>query len=98
LRVGGGTRIKAFEAMAMGAPVVSTSIGIEGLPVQHGEHLLVADEDAAFAENVVTLLTDGQLRTAISKSARQLVEEKYGFQIAAGVFEKICRMTVGSEQ
>jgi glycosyltransferase involved in cell wall biosynthesis len=98
LRVGGGTRIKAFEAMAMGAPVVSTSIGIEGLPVQHGEHFLVADEDAAFAENVVALLTDGQLRTAISKSARRLVEEKHGFQIAAGVFEKICLKTVGSEQ
>ena len=59
---------------------------------------LVADEDAAFAENVVALLTDGQLRTAISKSARRLVEEKYGFQIAAGVFEKICLNTVGSEQ
>ncbi len=95
LRVGGGTRIKAFEAMAMGAPVVSTSIGVEGLPVQHGEHLLVADDDAAFAASVVALLTDEQRRVAISRSARKLVEEKYGFRIAAGVFERICCETVG---
>lgn len=98
LRVGGGTRIKAFEAMAMGAPVVSTSIGIEGLPVQHGEHFLVADDDAAFADNVARLLTDGNLRQAISDSARRLVEEEYGFRIAADAFEKICLETVRSEQ
>jgi glycosyltransferase involved in cell wall biosynthesis len=76
--------------MAMGAPVVSTSIGIEGLPVKHGEHFLVADEDDVFAENVVALLMDRQMRTAIAQSARELVEEKYGFQLAARVFEKIC--------
>ncbi len=98
LRVGGGTRIKAFEAMAMGAPVVSTSIGIEGLPVTHGEHCLVADRDAEFADNVVALLTDGRMRMSISQSARRLVEEKYGFRIAAGVFEKICLATVASKQ
>jgi glycosyltransferase involved in cell wall biosynthesis len=98
LRVGGGTRIKAFEAMAMGAPVVSTSIGIEGLPVEHGEHYLVADDDTAFAHNVVTLLTDSQMRTAISQSARRLVEEQYGFRRAARVFEDICLETVGSKQ
>lgn len=98
LRVGGGTRIKAFEAMAMGAPVVSTSIGIEGLPVEHGEHLLVADDDAAFAENVVALLTDDQMRMAISRSARRSVEEEYGFRIAARVFERICLETVGLKQ
>ncbi len=98
LRVGGGTRIKAFEAMAMGAPVVSTSIGVEGLPVQHGEHLLVADDDAVFADNVVALLTDDQKKMAISRSARRLVEEKYGFRVAAGTFERICLETVGLEQ
>ena len=53
LRIGGGTRLKIFEAMAMGKAVVSTTIGAEGLPVRDGEHLLIADEPRAFAQGVV---------------------------------------------
>ncbi len=94
LRVGGGTRIKAFEAMAMGTPVVSTSIGIEGLPVSNGEHFLAADEPAGFAEQVAALLDDGAARQRISESARQLVEDRYGFRRAAEVFEELCIATL----
>ena len=58
LRIGGGTRLKIFEAMAMGKAVVSTTVGAEGLPVENGEHLLLADEPHVFARSVVRLLRD----------------------------------------
>src|SRR5207253_2938807 len=56
LRIGGGTRIKIFEAMAMGSAVVSTSIGAEGLPVTDGKDLLLADSPQDFADRTVALL------------------------------------------
>lgn len=90
LRVGGGTRIKAFEAMAIGVPVVSTSIGVEGLPLDDGTHYLRADDPATMAQKVISLLEDGELRHRISTSARDLVEKKFGFQRAAQVFEQAC--------
>ena len=96
LRVGGGTRIKAFEAMAMGTPVVSTSIGIEGLPVEDGEHFLVANDPQAFASRVVALLGDPALRQRLSTSARQLVEAKFGRERAASEFERLCRRAADS--
>jgi glycosyltransferase involved in cell wall biosynthesis len=90
LRVGGGTRIKAFEAMAMGCPVVSTAIGIEGLDVVAGEHYLRRDSASDQAEAVVSLLHDEQLRLDLSHRARRRVEEKFGHRVAAAVFEQIC--------
>ena len=94
LRVGGGTRIKAFEAMAMGCPVVSTSIGIEGLPVEDGVHYRNGDSADALADSVIALLEDRDERYRLSRAARQLVEERFGFRRAAAVFEEICRATV----
>lgn len=91
LRVGGGTRIKVFEAMAMGCPVVSTSIGVEGLPLEPGRHYLKADTAGDFAEAVVRLLRDPELRLALSREARSYVEEHFSFRRAAGAFEEICR-------
>lgn len=90
LRVGGGTRIKAFEAMATGTPVVSTAIGIEGLPVEDGIHYLCADDPGPFADHVVSLLNDREQRDRLSQAARQLVTERYGFRNAAAVFEELC--------
>ena len=90
LRVGGGTRIKAFEAMAMGCPVVSTSIGIEGLDVTDGEHYLQRDSAEQQAQAVVELLRDVGLRRALSSNARQRVEAKFGHRVAAEVFEQAC--------
>jgi glycosyltransferase involved in cell wall biosynthesis len=90
LRVGGGTRIKAFEAMAMGTPVVSTSIGIEGLPVEDGTHYLNADSQTEMAARVTELLQNPELRNRLSRSARELVESRFGFRNAAAVFEEIC--------
>ncbi len=89
LRVGGGTRIKAFEAMAMGLPVVSTSIGIEGLDVEDGTHFLRADGAEALADATLKLIADGVLRLKLSRAARELVEAQFGHRVAAEVFGRI---------
>ena len=96
LRVGGGTRIKAFEAMAMGVPVVSTSIGMEGLAVEHGEHFLCADEPVDMAEQIVTLMQNAEERRRISGVARQLVQDRYSSEVVARQFEGICLGTLES--
>lgn len=93
MRLGGGTRLKVYEAMAMGCPVVSTSIGVEGLPLEPDRHYLRADTAADFAAAVVRLLRDGCLRQRLSREARGLVEESFSFRRAAEAFEEICRRT-----
>jgi sugar transferase (PEP-CTERM/EpsH1 system associated) len=79
LRAGGGTRLKILEAMALGRPVVSTTIGCEGLEVVDGEHLLIADTPEQFSEKTVRLLRDRQLYQYISSNGRRLVEVHYGW-------------------
>jgi sugar transferase (PEP-CTERM/EpsH1 system associated) len=77
LRAGGGTRLKILESMALGRPVVSTTLGCEGLDVANGQHLLMADQAEKFGEQVVRLLTDRSLYQHIVAEARQLVVGKY---------------------
>jgi glycosyltransferase involved in cell wall biosynthesis len=72
LRIGGGTRLKIFEGMAMSKAVASTSIGAEGLPVQAGENLLLADTPQEFADSVISLLGDAQGAAAIGELRREL--------------------------
>ncbi|HEY7499686.1 MAG TPA: glycosyltransferase [Vicinamibacterales bacterium] len=83
LRIGGGTRLKIFEAMSAGRAVVSTSIGAEGLPTENGRHLLIADDPQAFAHAVVRLLRDATTREAIERAARALVTGRYDWAAAA---------------
>lgn len=83
LRAGGGSRLKVLEAMALGRPIVSTSIGCEGLNVVDNQHLLVADSPELFSECVLSLLQDTGLYKRISANARRLVEEQYGWEILA---------------
>jgi glycosyltransferase involved in cell wall biosynthesis len=90
LRVGGGTRIKVYEAMAMGCPVVSTRIGVEGLPVEHDRHYLEADSAEAMAAAVLSLLHDRERSARLSLQARKYVEENMSADRAARVFEDIC--------
>jgi polysaccharide biosynthesis protein PslH len=90
LRVGGGTRIKVYEAMAMGCPVVSTRIGVEGLPVEPGQHFLEADSAQDMATAVVALLDNGVHRKQLSQQARRYVEDNMSASRAAHVFEQIC--------
>ena len=99
LRVGGGTRLKIFEAMSMGKAVVSTTIGAEGLPVKHGEHLLIADDPITFANSTVNLLRDPAQRRELGSAARKLVEERYSWvQVARGFAEVLAKVVgeVGS--
>ncbi len=83
LRAGGGTRLKILEAMSLGRPVVSSSIGCEGLDVRDGEEILIADTPEEFAEKTSRLLDDLKLRQSISIKARQLVENQYDWDILA---------------
>jgi sugar transferase (PEP-CTERM/EpsH1 system associated) len=94
LRIGGGTRLKIFEAMSMAKAVVSTSIGAEGLAVKNGEHLLLADDPASFAENTVRLLGNASRRTQIGQAARHLVQENYSWATVSRGFAQVLESVV----
>ncbi|HZR22951.1 MAG TPA: glycosyltransferase [Vicinamibacterales bacterium] len=83
LRIGGGTRLKIFEAMAMGKAVVSTTVGAEGLPVVNGQHVLLADEPRTFARDVVRLIRDVDRRRQMEAAARALVTERFDWRAVA---------------
>jgi glycosyltransferase involved in cell wall biosynthesis len=87
LRIGGGTRLKIFEAMAMGKAVVSTTVGAEGLPIEPGTHALVADEPHTFARAVVRLIRDANRREQLERAARALVVERYDWNTVGGALE-----------
>ena len=90
LRVGSGTRIKVFEAMAMGCPVVSTTLGAEGLDVTHGQDILIADDAKPFADGLLKLLDDTGAATSQAKAARDLVDHRFAWPIVTRHFEQIC--------
>lgn len=96
LRVGGGTRIKAYEAMAFGLPAVSTAIGIEGLGVEPDRHFLLADTAEDFAAAVVRLLRDGTARRRLAGEARALVEGHFSARAVGRAFEDICAATLAA--
>ena len=94
LRVGGGTRLKIFEGLAMGKAVVSTTVGVEGLPLVDGTHFLRADTPADFARAVVSLLQDPHRRKALGAAGRRLVEERYSWARVASEFEARCEQVL----
>lgn len=81
LNMGSGTRLKVVEALSMEKPVVSTSIGCEGIDVEDGEHLVVRDEPAAFAEAVVQLFNDSQLQNKLIYNGYDLVKSNYDWEV-----------------
>ena len=89
LRIGGGTRLKIYEAMSMAKAVVSTSIGAEGLPVKTGEHLLLADTPSSFAEKTLRLLGDPSGREQLGRRARLLVEQNYSWATVSKGFAQV---------
>ena len=95
LRIGGGTRIKIFEAMAMGKAVVSTPIGAEGLPVRHNESIVLAEKPEEFAREVARLLQDRAERERIGRAARALVERNYSWRSVVGVFDTVFDRVTG---
>jgi glycosyltransferase involved in cell wall biosynthesis len=83
LRAGGGTRLKIPEAMALGRPVVSTSVGCEGIDAQSGKHLLLRDDPRQFAEAIIALLNDCDLYANIRRAGRELVVSRYDWDAIA---------------
>jgi sugar transferase (PEP-CTERM/EpsH1 system associated) len=92
LRKGAGTRLKILEAMALGTPVVSTTKGAEGLEVERGIHLLLADGPSEFAEATLQLLRDPGLRSRLAGRARQLVRATYDW---ASIGDDFAQMVQG---
>jgi glycosyltransferase involved in cell wall biosynthesis len=86
---GGGVRVKILEAMAMGVPVISTTIGCEGLAVRHEEHLLIADSPQAFSRACARVLQDKELAQRLAKNARQLILERYDANIALRTLDAV---------
>jgi glycosyltransferase involved in cell wall biosynthesis len=98
LRVGGGTRIKIFETMAMGIPVVSSSIGAEGLPVLDGSDIYIADNPEMFADRVVTLLQDSATARAMGAAGQQLVRQRFTWKAAVAQFDEMCQRAIAERQ
>jgi polysaccharide biosynthesis protein PslH len=100
LRIGGGTRLKIFEAMACGKAVVSTSIGAEGLAVENGRDLILADSADTFASAVISLLNDVALRGRYEQAAARLAAQYNWSKVAqqfAAALQSVCLKTVVSE-
>jgi glycosyltransferase involved in cell wall biosynthesis len=96
LRVGGGTRLKIYEAMAMRRPVVSTSIGVEGLPIEPGNHYRRADNPSDFAAEVLGVLAAPHAAGEMAEDAYDFILKRYSSRRVARIFEDICRRTLAS--
>jgi polysaccharide biosynthesis protein PslH len=95
LRIGGGTRIKIYEGMAMGKATVSTTIGAEGLDVEHGRDILLEDTPANFADAIVTLLQDEDVRTRYEIAA-SATARKYDWSVVAQHFVQVLEKTIAA--
>lgn len=91
IRSGSGMRVKILDGLARGVPTVATSIGCEGIDIEAGTHMLVADEPADFAAHVVRVLSDDALARSTADAGRRLVLEKYDTTVIAGLFLEALR-------
>lgn len=87
-RVGGGLRLKIIESFALRVPVVSTSVGCEGIPAEHERHLLIEDSAQGFASAVVRVLREEAFRASLAREAFQLASASYRWSSVAGGFEQ----------
>ena len=96
LRIGGGTRLKIYEAMAMEKPIVSTTVGAEGLPVRNESELLLADTPRDFAAAVLRALSDQEFAFHLGRRAATVVRQQFGWNRVAHRFAEICDRTIDS--
>lgn len=97
LRIGGGTRLKIYEAMAMGKAVVSTTVGAEGLSVTHGQDIVLADDAAGFAESAVMLLRNPELRRRYEGAAARLAAQ-YDWSAVGARFGEVLQSVAAMTQ
>jgi len=98
LRTGGGMRIKILNALAMGKAVVSTSVGCEGIDIENGKNIYIADTEEGFAERVIELLEDKSKREELGKEGLKLVREKYQWErIAERIEDEYNKILKGKE-
>ena len=90
IRIGGGTRLKIYEAMAMERAVVSTTVGAEGLPLRPGVDVVIADGDAAFADAVIRLLRAPEDAAVVAHEGATVVRERFGWRHVAELFAAAC--------
>jgi polysaccharide biosynthesis protein PslH len=95
IRIGGGTRLKVLEALAMGKPIVSTAVGCEGVAVRDGEHLMIAGDAPAFASRIFEVFENPALRDALGQAGRRLVETRYAWALAGARLESLYREITG---
>jgi len=96
LRIGGGTRLKILDALAMGKAIVSTAIGCEGIAVTPDHDILVADEPATFAQAVLSLLNDPARAKALGQHGRTLVEQRYDWRALGATLDAACTAACAS--
>lgn len=89
LQAGGGMRVKILNALSQGIPMVSTTVGCEGIAVTHGRDILIADTPADFAEATIRLLTDAELNQRITEQGRRTVVETYDYRQACRPLDAI---------
>ena len=88
LRIGGGTRLKIYEAMAVGTALVSTTVGAEGLDVHNGQDIILADQSGEFAEAILSLLRDPDARRRYARAAAELAV-RHGWKAVGAKFEEV---------
>lgn len=98
IRIGGGTRFKVLEALAMGKSIVSTAVGCEGVAVRDGEHLLIADDARAFASRIVEAFENPALCGALGQAGRRLVEQRYSWSLAGAGLESLYRRITSGQR
>jgi glycosyltransferase involved in cell wall biosynthesis len=89
MRLGSGLRIKVLEAMAAALPVVSTSLGVAGIPAQNGVNCFIADSPDLIAESIDWLLNDRQLGQIMGRAARKMVQKKYDIRTTVRELEQV---------
>jgi len=95
VRAGGGMRVRILEMFARAAPVVTTTVGLEGIEACPGEDVLVADSPDEFARAVVNLLQDRELQQKLCSNGRRLVERKYDWQVVLSELDKVYQSLTG---